>query len=342
VTLKRDKNQEAGEVVSDDRLPDRYEGQTVAEVRHLTARQVLDLHADLHRSYARPEPMLRQVMDAYARKDLETNPEWAASHLHPAVRLSELDPWLNSFATDLFGATTYQVTAEMVELAEGLTQKTPNLSEMRQEDLPAPWGFAWLDKPIPRPSVDDGDLPPQLMHAFSWAVVPELPVRIGGSGGATVASTTPGIRLRKWGYSDDPSVYPRPLHMMGQSTIPVGHNIHTNLPDHHMIHMIWILMGMEIVSTDPEQVDRGTRRRAKDLKFQQVHVVQLRRTARRDTGPPRKVDWSCTWLVRGHPRKAPGGGKFADGRETTWVKPHVKGPDGQPFRASDLLYKLSR
>lgn len=288
--------------------------------------------------------MLRRVMQSYAEKDLQTNPEWAASHLHPARSLSDLDPWMNSFSKDLFGATTYQVTAEMVDLAEGLTQTTPNLGEMQERELPSPWGFCWLDKPIPRPAVDDEGMPPQLMHAFSWALVPELPVRIGNLDGSilTLTEATPGVRLRKWGYSDDQRYYPRPLHMMGQNTIPVGHNIHTGLSDHHMIQMIWILMGMEIVTSDPESVDRAARRRAQNLKFQQVHVVQLRRTARRETGPPRKVDWACTWLVRGHPRVAPHGGTFADGRTETWVKPHIKGPEGMPFRASDLLYKLSR
>lgn len=314
----------------------------MVQVRHKTAREVLDLHADLQRSFTKPEPMLRRTMTAYAHKDLETDPAWAASHLHPARRLSDLDPWIDSFSTDLFAATTYQVTAEMVDVAAGLTVNTPNLGQMEQRDLPAPWGFAWLDKPIPRPSVDDGDRPPQLMHAFSWAAVPELPVRIGNFGGAMLNSATPGVRIRKWGYCDDPGVYPRPLHMMGQNTVPVGHNIRTELPDHHMIHMLWILMGMKIVSTDPEQVDRGTRRRAQNLKFQQVHVVQLRRSERSDTGPPRKVDWTCAWLVRGHPRAAPHGGTFADGRTETWIPPYIKDPSGMPFRASDLLYKLSR
>lgn len=310
----------------------------------MTARQVLDLHADLQRSYAKPEPMLRRVMQSYAEKDLETNPEWTASHLHPARRLSDLDPWISSFSTDLFAATTYQVTAEMVDLAAGLSVKTPDLGEMKERELPSPWGFCWLDKPIPRPAVDDDGQPPQLMHAFSWALVPELPVNIGNLDGSilTLASKVKGVRLRKWGYSDDRSMYPRPLHLMGQNTIPVGHNIHTGLTDHHMIQMLWILMDMEIVSEHVDTVDRGTRRRAGNLKNQEVHIVQLRRSVRRDTGPHQTVDWTCTWLVRGHPRRAPHGGTFADGREETWVKPHIKGPDGLPFRASDLLYRLSR
>ena len=324
-------------------LPERYLGQTVMQVRHKTAREVLDLHADLHRSFANPEPQLRAVSIAYAKKDLEVDKHWAASHLHPARSLNDLEPWLKSFSTDLYAATTYQVTEEMVDLAAGLTVNTPNLGQIEEPDLPSPWGFCWLDKPIPRPSVDDGDLPPMLMHAFSWAVVPELPVRVTNFGGVVLNEATPGVRIRKWGYSENPDWYPRPLHLMGQNTIPVGHNIRTELQDHHMIHMLWILMGMEIVSTEPDtDIGRQGLKRARDLKYQQVHVVQLRRTARRSEGPPRKVDWSCCWLVRGHPRAAPHGGTFSDGRTSTWVKPYIKGPEGAPFRASDLLYKLSR
>jgi hypothetical protein len=282
-------------------------------------------------------------MTEYATLDLEPNPRWTASHIHPSVSLSDLGPWFDSFGIDLFGATTYQVTAEMVELAEGLTLNTPNLGILQERDLPAPWGFCWFDKPIPRPAIEDNGRPPLLVHAVSWSSVPAMPVLFADlPGGVSAQTTVPAVRIRKWGYNDDPNVFPRPLHLMGQNTVLMHDGIQTDMPDIHLIHMVWILMGMEIVSTDVEEVGRGTRRRAENLRHQEVHVVRLRRTARRDTGAPRPVDWSCTWLVRGHPRAAPHGGTFADGRESTLVKPYIKGPEGLPFRASDLLYKLSR
>lgn len=317
----------------------RYEGQTEARVRHLPAREVLDLHADLQRSMARPEADLTRCMTEYATVDLELNPAWAASHLNPSVGLRDLGPWLSSFATDLFGATTYQVTAEMVELAQGLSVTTPDLAEFRAEELPSPYGFAWFDKPVPRPAVDDGGMPPQLMHAVSWAQVPRLSFQVAGTGRTM---NVPAVRLRKWGYNDEVNVFPRPLHLMGQNTFSLSPKIRTVLSDIHLVHMIWILMGMEIVTSDAEPVERSARKRAANLKNQEVHVVRLRRSARRDDGAPRRVDWSCTWLVRGHYRKAPHGGTFADGRDRTWVKPYIKGPEGMPLRASDLLYRLSR
>lgn len=42
-------------------LPSRYQGQTVMQVRHKTAREVLDLHADLHRAFTNPEPLLEDA-----------------------------------------------------------------------------------------------------------------------------------------------------------------------------------------------------------------------------------------------------------------------------------------
>jgi hypothetical protein len=304
----------------------------------LSAREVLDLHADLQRSLAAMEPELREVLTGYGLSDAKQNLAWAASHLHPSVSLDDLDPWLASLGTDLFGATTYQVTAEMIDLAMALRETTPALDEILDEELPSPWGFMWLDRPIPMPSIYDDGRPPLMMHAVSWARVPGMPVAMDGRVRKLAA-----IRIRKWAYDDDPDGYPRPLHMIGQNMVPVAGRIRTGLTEHWLLHMIWILMGMEIVSSDPEQPDRHGRKRAANLRRQEIRVVRLRRPEHHEpAGDDRTVDWSCSWLVRGHWRKAPHGGTFRDGRRRTWVKPYIKGPDGLPLRATDILYRLSQ
>jgi len=328
-----------------------------------SARNVLDIHADLHRMLSRMDAQMRRQFEQYAVEDSLGHRIWAASHLHPSTSFSDLEPWLRSLATDLHGATTYQVTAEMIDLAVGLTETTPDLGDLVEEDIPAPWGFLWLDRPIPRPSVEDkpGDMP-LLMQAVSWAQVPRIDVQIrmiqreegqpqhiegdpedyGVGGQAPLTTVTvPGVRIREWGWLDQPGIIPRPLHLMGQSTAVTTPRVHTPLTHLHLIHMIWILMGMEIVASTPVRPGRGGIRRAANLAQHQVHVVTLRRQAH-DPGAIRHVDWSCTWLVRGHWRKAPHGGTFADGRARTWIRPYIKGPEGLPLRASDLLYKLRR
>lgn len=310
--------------------------------RTLGAREVLDLHADLQRSLAHPDPWYRAGMLDYAVRDVGDKPEWAASHLHPSTSMKDLDPWFRSLGGDLFGATTYQVTAEMVDLAEALAEANPTIGAIQKEDLPADYGFMWLDKPIPRPSIeDDEDHPPLLMHAVSWALVPAMTVRIG----LGPVATMPAIRVREWGWNNDMDVRPRPLHLMGQATIPVTGSVYTNLKEHWHVHMLWILMGMEITSISTELPGRQGAKRAANLKHKLVNVVTLRRPAHRDSKPsatPRVIDWTCTWLVRGHYRKAPHGGTFKDGREETWIRPHLKGPDGLPLRSADILYKLAR
>lgn len=310
--------------------------------RRLSATDVLDLHADLQRLLASMPPWMDKGMREYAVMDVGDKPQWAASHLHPSVSLKNLDPWMASLGSDLAGATTYQVTAEMVNLAEALAENNPDIGRIAREDLPSPWGFMWLDKPIPRPSVEDGELDPLLMHAVSWAMVPSMVTQIGIGGPVT---RMPAIRVREWGYNDATNVRPRPLHLMGQATIPITGGVYTNLKEHWHVHMLWVLMGMEITAISTELPGRQGAKRAKNLKHKLVNVVTLRRPEHGKAKPsatPRHIDWTCTWIVRGHYRKAPHGGTFADGRETTWVRPYLKGPDGAPLRSADILYRLAR
>lgn len=311
--------------------------------RTLSATDVLDMHADLQRSLAHPEPWFREGLLDYAVRDVGDKPHWMASHLHPSTSMKDLDPWFRSLGGDLAGATTYQATAEMIDLAEALADANPDIGKIQVEDLPSDYGFLWLDKPIPRPSIeDDEDHPPLLMHAVSWALVPSLNIRIGNS---STVGRMPAVRVREWGYNNDPDVRPRPLHLMGQATVPVTGNVYTNLKEHWHIHMLWILMGMEITSIRTELPGRQGAKRAANLKHKLVRVVTLRRPEHQEAKPsatPRHIDWTCTWLVRGHHRKAPHGGTFKDGRESTWIRPHLKGPDGLPLRSADILYKLAR
>ena len=93
--------------------------------RRLSAREVLDMHADLQRMLAQPEPWFHEGMLDYAVRDVGDKPQWMASHLHPSTSMSNLDPWFRSLGGDLFGATTYQVTAEMIDLAEALVTVQP-------------------------------------------------------------------------------------------------------------------------------------------------------------------------------------------------------------------------
>lgn len=308
----------------------------------LTARDVLDLHATLRETISNPR--LKPLFERYAFADIEGHPEWAASHLSPATDLRDLGPWFSSLSSDLQGATTYQVTSEMVALAKAIQHASPDSAEITPGELPSDSGFMWLDKPVPRPSEDDHGLPPLEFHAISWQLVPEQGIRMMLEDGESVIYKQPAVRIREWGYTSNLKTEPRPLYLIGQTTLALGGSIHTRMPAHLFLRTLWLLMGMEIVTSTTEQPDRHGRKRASALRHQNIHVIHLRRhkkTAAHDE-PHRQIDWSCTWIVRGHWRHAPDHGTFADGRTRTWVKPYLKGPDGAPLKASDVLYRLSQ
>jgi hypothetical protein len=333
--------------IEDDLITGDYAGQATCP-RVLPASEVLDLHSDLHSLLTRPDADTRRIMLSYAHREGDDFPQWTASHFHPAASMRELDPWLASLGSDLAGADTYQITAEMISLAEALRAGTPDLDVLREEDLPSDSGFMWLDRPVPRPSFeDDEEHPPLLMHAVSWhRTAGKLPIRLTVDGAPTMFTTElPAVRIREWGYNASPDIVPRPLHLMGQSTALLAGEIRTPLSELQVIHMLWILMGMKITSSAPQQASRAARKRAAALGRTDVRVVTLRRAQRGGDKPsatPKTIDWTCTWLVRGHHRAAPHGGTFRDGRERTWIDPYIKGPDGLPLKSADILYRLSR
>lgn len=62
-----------------------------------------------------------------------------------------------------------------------------------------------------------------------------------------------------------------------------------------------------------------------------VNTYVLRRPVENTRGEPAAVEWGCQWLVRGHWRQQ----FFPATKEhrPIWIHPHVKGPDGKPFKA---------
>lgn len=91
--------------------------------------------------------------------------------------------------------------------------------------------------------------------------------------------------------------------------------------------LLW--MRERVVSVTRETIERHARKRlTKELEAagSDFHVVSLRRTENPlpRNGPSTVVDWQHQWLVRGHWRRI-----ATD--KTTWVRPHVKGPEDKPM-----------
>jgi hypothetical protein len=125
------------------------------------------------------------------------------------------------------------------------------------------------------------------------------------------------------------------------------------------LHTLWMFLGMEITTTQRAPVDRPTARRAaRSLGHGDVSVVLLRRSCSQaePTGEHKPVDWSCQWVVQGfwrhtrvpagvehhHPRPGGRDGCRVCGEPIHWVKPHLRGPEDKPLKASDQLFRLSR
>lgn len=295
-------------------------------VPRMTAGNVLDLLADLQRELHGSQR--RDAMRGYAVRQYQGD----RMDYHPGSS-RDLDPWLDSLGTDLFGATAYQITSEMITLTENLRDHGER-APFSPEDLPAPWGFMWLDRPVGKPNTAGVQLP---VHAFSWAQVPALRTADG-------TRARPGVRLRCWAYCG--SRDPFRLELFGQVTFQLGPGTVQDDPVLRLVHRLWLLMGMEITAISRELPDRHARKRAANLRHQHVNVVTLRRPkhAQAAAGPHRHVDWSCTWIVRGHTRHYDHPLRTGPnaGLTDVWIKPYLKGPDGAPLRAGDILYRLSR
>jgi hypothetical protein len=115
--------------------------------------------------------------------------------------------WCRDVARGLFEATSYQVTAEMVDAVTGVYQKsTDGLFHVEEATLPSPSGFCWLDKPM---IITDKWGRKVAERAITWSPVTSRVQygqdRTDGFGRKVAAQVedTPGIRLSTWSFIED-------------------------------------------------------------------------------------------------------------------------------------------
>jgi hypothetical protein len=349
-------------------------------VKTLTASEVLDRHRLLCEQMR--DPTIARYIDSTlenilvtARKKvgLERAQREITSMIHPAANPPEFRRMLEK---DLRDATTFQVTAEMVDIVSAVYEKSrESVIKVHQEELPAPCGFIWLDKMQLMPD-RNGKIVGN--RAISWG-----PRNITYSDG----TVKPGITVTTWFSARDRdeywtdeeekdwlAVHPMLDVLYSHSTIiGFGERIGTAFPDKEgpdrydflmWLHTLWAFMDTDVVTSSSQAVPRSFRRRAeRTLKNPDVHVVLLRRVSV-VTDPDaeaqhREVDWSSRWIVQGHYRHleeyeglkhhaAPDYTEKAKkcalcGSRVTWVHAYVKGPEGKPLRVhQDTIYKLSR
>jgi hypothetical protein len=386
--------------------------ETIEQPPATPARKVLDAQTALHDEYAHPSELLTEYITGFARSvagghtgggkiltDLDGKPhdpeqmgsrevaDWMFHPYRPDYGGINARTWCTEIAKDLFQARTYQVTSEMMDVVSATYNKVEagDTAIITEWDLPSPYGFVWLDKPLT--IMDQGML--QLRErAFSWGIT-TMNIRIGGRDVSEV-----GLRICTWTHRDDDLADPETLaerkRRLGidQAAVPIYVDLMSGLSLSHTLvlpignikarepmgrdeqgrdstigwlYALWQYMEMEITTTRQGHVDRPTMRRAqRSLKHQDVSIVVLRRIVPTGDEPvsPRKVDWTCRWIVAGHwrhiesytgnPHHAiPDRGEgdpvcVTCHRRITRIRPYVKGPDGLPLRAVEHVYRLAR
>jgi hypothetical protein len=259
----------------------------------------------------------------------------------------------------------------------------PGIDHLSERELPEAKGFAYFDQPWVIYDIRDDQIP---VRAVSWSYES---VPVDGSLSDLLPGLEPGrmasVRISMWTDIDDDydlnpqhfrdSEHPEKtkqalgnLSLLHTALVPFFLRFSKDDDDKStarsasiitMVHVLWMFLGMEIVSTEPAHLDRHARKRAlRSLKHNEVHVVMLRRVNYHGDAPGmvRNIDWSVRWIVQGHLRHlehyegphhravAAGTDKHCVvcGSRTAWIAPYIKGPDGKPLQVSRQLMRLAR
>jgi hypothetical protein len=282
-------------------------------------------------------------------------------------------------------ATCYQVTADMVHVMHQAYLATEtNIERLDIGEMPEANGFVWLDESWP---IRDSHQETSYVRAFQWQYTTAL---TNGTEAERIAPQKMDcVRISLWSHVDDevhlnhrmtPERAAETTRELGVLTLlhtaVVPFNLRFTTPPEidkagiesflGLVHLVWMFLGMEIVTTPKAHIPRPFVRRAlKTLKHGEVQVIMLRRLAHPATGEEvshRDVDWRCQWVVQGHwrhlatveghliHRAVVAGPAMSDGHQhclqcdgpVTWVRPYVKGPDGRPLKVSRTLMRLAR
>jgi len=294
--------------------------------------ELLDLHADLARRHAYPDPGLLRYYD---KRIAQTTPGRTAASGRELAAI---------FARMLAQARTYQVTADMAQTVTAACRGGSPDFRVQPGMLPWPAGFAWLDWPLEYTAPDGQQ---GSYRAVSWGP--------GESSSALIAAWNPDETGRLVAVQSAPAPYGAIITDSRDITLP------GRIGMIRFARTLWHFLSAEIaVSSPAPDVDRHARRRAlRSLRHGEVHVVTLRRRKplAPETDGHRVVHWSCRWPVNGfwrHVRRSPDHPLHhavpdaarehctGCGMKVRFVPAFLKGPPGLPLKSERQLYKLKR
>lgn len=223
----------------------------------------------------------------------------------------------------------------MAELLAELARDVPPVT-LVPELLPSQAAWHRFARPLPVP----GDHP---LAALAWAVVhrpgPGGPVADGvyvfGWFSTPVRAAGQPLLLVPWRFGAD-----RPA---GSVSGEPGGEVRAQLLGNLTAAMV-LLLDQRILVGPRRPAERHARKRAQAAgraEPPEVVVVELRRAATRPGGGERRaVEWSCSWVVRGHWRQQ----WYPSARvhRPRWIAPYVKGPADKPLRQARRVFVVRR
>lgn len=295
--------------------------------------QVLDRLAVLRDRMAYPSDRMAQYVHGFANHLLQVGHLGKDPRRHgsrrdgddhimfypyrPGMNPQQAREWCVAVARDMFTATCFQVTTEMMQVAREISYQTAHGVEHIDEPmLPAPQGFVWFDSPL---VFRDGRGQVVSTRAASWGVLPIRFVPHDVNSDRPIYSRViegMGVRILLWTLAGDPSHYEAPEdliqaigdlqfdHIMvipfGERFPAAGHRLpearmldkddkgidYTAVDENgveiqsslHYMNVIWQLMNSEIAASQRHAPDRLTAKRVKRSILQnEVTVITLRR-----------------------------------------------------------------
>jgi hypothetical protein len=345
----------------------------------ITAAEVLRQHAALTDRWREPSQTLLNYTRSFASDVASKRGAKAVGIMFAPMETTRIvEPWVRIVGRDLFTARTFQVTDEMCRVTTDLYQKTTaKIRRLSAAELPAESGFAWLDEP---PSLMDRKAKVTRPRAMSWSTC-EFPSTSGDGRGLAIRLVFWADTHVEDGFTGDwePGVLELSERQLGRlqlqhpMIVPLDYDLEVEsrftrvfdgtspLADNAVawFHALLMLMGTELAARQrgfvPRDVTGDVKKR---LKRSEVSVVTLRRAALpREEVSAAAREYRYCWLVQGHHRHLeayeipqhhaiPAADDRAHcvtcGSRITWVRPHVKGPDGAPVKPASTVYRLSR
>ncbi len=288
-----------------------------------SADEVLSQHAWLTHHYRNPGDDLADFLAYLMRTTVEQQTRAAGMYWPvdlsggPADRPQGRE-LARVLSLGLGDAATFQVTAPMVIRMRDTWEGAVTVHELDEGELPAPAGFAWLDKPWLMRLSAGYWLP---VRAVSWEKT-SLLVRATDSGRVVSQDAA---RIVLWLAIADDVAFGRwdsetraekvavqvgrlaPQHV---AVIPFGTPL--NLPAGFrsqsesmlgLLHTLWMYLGMMLPKSRPVRASAPAvaKRARASLRHDEVHIVTLREYDYISDDPPasfpNKIDWQCRWWV---------------------------------------------